>query len=94
MLQRPEPEDLVIATGKAHSLRHFVELGFARLGMDWQAHVDLDEGLIRPTDIAHSRGCADKAHRVLGWRARHSLSEVIDFMIAAEQGRSWPVLAA
>jgi GDPmannose 4,6-dehydratase len=92
MLQQESPQDFVIATGKAHSLRKFVELAFAEVGLDWREHVDLDEGLRRPTDIAHCLGSAAKAEAVLGWRAEHGLGDVIRLMVAAEQGRPWPVL--
>lgn len=94
MLQQPKPEDLVIATGRAHSLREFVRMTFAEVGLDWQAHVDIDDSLRRPSDIAHSVGAPAKAAEILGWQARHGLSDVIRFMVAAEQGRDWPVLTS
>jgi GDPmannose 4,6-dehydratase len=93
MLQQPTAGDFVIATGRAHSLRQFVEMAFEELELDWRAHVDIDESLRRPTDIAHSVGCADRAHQALGWKAHHGLRDVIRFMIASEQGRPWPSLA-
>ena len=93
MLQQPAPEDYVIATGEPHSLRRFVELAFARVGLDWQAHVDIDDSLRRPTDIAHSSGATARARERLGWSARHRLDDVIGFMVDAEQGRDWPVVA-
>ncbi len=89
MLQQPEPEDLVIATGEANPLRRFVELAFAELGLDWQAHVDIDESLKRPTDIAHSVGDPSRAGSVLGWRARSRMRDLIRQMVAAQQGRGW-----
>lgn len=89
MLQQAVPQDYVIATGRAHSLRQFVAFTFEALGLDWQAHVDFDESLRRPTDIAHSVGDPTRAERELGWKARLGLREVIAGMIAAEQGRSW-----
>jgi len=92
MLQQPTAEDYVIATGKAHSLRQFVDIAFNELGLDWQAHVDIDDSLRRPTDIAHSVGSPTKAASALGWHANHGLRDVIRFMIDAEQGRAWPVL--
>lgn len=93
MLQQPVAEDFIISTGKAHSLRQFVELVFDELGRDWQTHVEVDDSLRRPSDIAHSVGSPAKAERVLGWRAKHSLRDVIRYMIDAEQGKPWPVLA-
>jgi GDPmannose 4,6-dehydratase len=93
MLQRPRPDDYVIASGRAHSLREFVAIAFEELGRDWRDHVDYDAGLRRPTDIARSVGAPDKAARELGWRARRSLREVIRAMLAAERGEPWPLVA-
>jgi GDPmannose 4,6-dehydratase len=94
MLQQRIAEDYVIATGKAHSLRQFVDIAFKELGLDWQAHVDIDDSLRRPTDISHSVGSPTKAASALGWHAKHGLRDVIRFMIDAEQGRAWPVLGS
>jgi GDPmannose 4,6-dehydratase len=93
MLQQSQPRDYVIASGRPHPLRRFVELAFASVGLDWQAHVDIDDSLRRPTDIAHSSGSPARAREDLGWEARRSLEEVIQFMVDAEQGRPWPVVA-
>ena len=94
MLQQPTAEDFVIATGKAHSLRQFVEVAFDEVQLDWQQHVDIDDSLRRPTDIAHSVGSPAKAERLLHWRASHDLRAVIRLMIAAEQGHSWPQVSS
>ena len=94
MLQQPAAEDFIIATGKAHSLRQFVETAFDELGLDWLAHVDIDDNLRRPTDIAHSIGSPEKADRILHWRANLGLRDLIRFMLAAEQGQPWPMVAS
>ncbi|MFT3807436.1 GDP-mannose 4,6-dehydratase [Arenimonas sp.] len=91
MLQRDRADDYVIASGRAHSLRQFVQFVFEALALDWQSHVDIDDALRRPTDIAHSVGSPVKAERELGWRANTDLRGVIAHMIAAEQGRPWPM---
>jgi GDPmannose 4,6-dehydratase len=93
MLQLSAPEDFVIATGTAVPLREFVREAFAQVGLDWKAHVDVDDSLRRPSDIAHSRGCPERAERVLGWKARHGLVDVIRFMVASERGQPWPMVA-
>jgi GDPmannose 4,6-dehydratase len=93
MLQAPVAEDFVIATGTAVPLREFVREAFAQLGLDWQEHVDVDDSLRRPSDIAHSRGSPTKAERLLGWKASHGVADVIRFMIASERGQSWPMVA-
>ncbi len=94
MLQQPTPDDYIIATGKAHSLREFVQFAFEGVGLDWQAHVDIDDSLRRPTDIAHSIGSPAKARRILQWQASHGMRDAIGFMIAAEQGQTWPMVAS
>lgn len=85
MMRLSEPEDLVIATGETHSLETFVATAFEQVGLDWRAHVELDEGLRRPSDIRVGRADPSRAGRVLGWRATVRMREVVARMIAAEQ---------
>ena len=94
MLQQETASDFVIASGRAHSLRRFVELAFAEVGLDWREHVEVDEALRRPTDIARSCGAPAKADRELGWRATLGLEEVVRHMVRAERGESWPMVSA
>jgi GDPmannose 4,6-dehydratase len=93
MLQAATAQDFVIATGTAVPLREFVREAFAQVGLDWREHVDVDDALRRPSDIAHSRGCPAKAERLLGWKARYGVPDVIRFMIANERGQPWPMVA-
>jgi GDPmannose 4,6-dehydratase len=92
MLQQPEPDDYVIATGRMHALRDFVATAFTSVGLDWKGHVDFDPSLRRPSDIAHSVGDASKAEHELGWKASTTLEQVVARMMAAEQGESWPMV--
>jgi GDPmannose 4,6-dehydratase len=84
MLQQPAPDDFVIATGESHSLEEFVSTAFARVNLDWREHVTTDPGLLRPTDIAISRGNTRKSWEILGWQAKHKMTEVIALMVADE----------
>jgi GDPmannose 4,6-dehydratase len=86
MLQRPQPEDFVIATGTSSKLADFIQAAFASVGLEWRSHVDIDEGLLRPTDVAVVRADPGRAERVLGWRAATSLPEVVRLMIDVERG--------
>lgn len=86
ILQHPEPEDFVIATGESQSLERFVELAFREAGLDWRDHVEIDPALYRPADLDVGRADPGRAARMLGWTARHRLPEVVRMMIAAEQG--------
>jgi GDPmannose 4,6-dehydratase len=82
MLQTECREDFVIATGQAHSLREFVAAVFAAVGLDWREHVRQDPALMRRSDLTYSRGNADKAARLLGWRAERTMPQVAQAMVA------------
>ena len=85
MLQQDKPEDFVIATGESHSLEEFVEAAFSTVNLNWRDHVQLDPGLLRPTDLAAGRGNPAKAEKLLGWRAHNRMSEVVSLMVQAER---------
>jgi GDPmannose 4,6-dehydratase len=87
MLQEPEADDFVIATGEAHSLEAFVAAAFGTLDLDWHDHVEVDPALFRPSEVRHSRGNAAKAAERLGWRAGTRMPEVVARMVEAEQAR-------
>ena len=83
MLQQDEPDDYAIATGQATSLQDFVVEVFSYLGLNWQDHVQVDETLYRPTDIAISCGNANKAQEKLEWKAKHDMRDVAHMMVDA-----------
>lgn len=87
MLQRPEPEDFVIATGRRSSLQNFVETSFASLGLDWRKHVRQDKALFRPSELRSGCGCPDKAASLLDWSARTTAQEVAARMATGEMKR-------
>ncbi|MEL3888633.1 GDP-mannose 4,6-dehydratase [Ferrovibrio sp. MS7] len=78
-------DDYVIATGESYSLREFVAYCFERLGLDWLDHVDVDPGLLRPSEIPYSGGNPAKAAEKLGWRAQSRMQQVVEQMLAAEK---------
>ena len=82
MLQQEEPDDYVIATGEAHSVRELVEFAFGALGLDWRRHVELDPRYLRPTEVDVLEGDASKARARLGWRPRTSFAELVSMMVA------------
>jgi GDPmannose 4,6-dehydratase len=84
MLQRDEPDDFVIATGEAHSIADFAAAAFAHFGLDAAEHIDVDETLFRPSDIAWSCGNPAKAERVLGWGAKTKFGELVKILCEAE----------
>lgn len=90
MVQADEPDDYVIATGESHSVREFCELAFGQLGLDYERHVRVDAGFLRPIDITETRGDATKARRVLGWEPTVTFGELVAMMVDAEVGRIQP----
>jgi GDPmannose 4,6-dehydratase len=81
MLQQDKPDDYVIATAEAHSVRDFVELAFAAAGLDWRRHVEIDSRYFRPTEVDALRGDPTKAREVLGWEPRVTFSELVKMMV-------------
>jgi GDPmannose 4,6-dehydratase len=81
MLQHPKPDDYVVATGEAHSVRDFVELAFDTAGLDWRRHVEIDQWYFRPTEVDSLRGDASKARKVLGWEPRVGFPELVSMMV-------------
>jgi GDPmannose 4,6-dehydratase len=84
MLQQDQPDDYVVATGEMHSVRELCEVAFGLVGLDWQAHVRIDERYLRPTEVDELRGDPSKAERVLGWRARVGFAELVRIMLEAD----------
>jgi GDPmannose 4,6-dehydratase len=84
MVMRDNPDDFIICTGAAHSLRTFVETTFDACGLDWSQHVDIDESLIRRTEIRTIYGDPTRAQQQLGWRHSLSFREMIAKLVADE----------
>lgn len=84
MLNAGTPDDYVIATGRTVSLEYFTSKVFQYFDLDWQSHVDVDKGLLRPTDIPVGRANPDKAQRDLGWRYTRDVDAVISGLCEAE----------
>jgi GDPmannose 4,6-dehydratase len=87
MLQQPEPDDYVIATGETHAVRELVEIAFARAGLEWQKHVVVDPKLVRPAEVDLLLGDAGKARERLGWKPRVSFRELVEMMVDADLAR-------
>jgi GDPmannose 4,6-dehydratase len=85
MLQQPEPDDYVIATGKTNSLQKFVETAFASLGIESCDRIVIDQSLFRPSEIMKSCGDPQKAKAKLGWQAKYEMQDIIKMMIQARQ---------
>lgn len=84
LMQMEQPDDLVIASGRTHSLEDFVAAAFKTVELDWREHVDVDDSLRRPLDIPYSAGNPAKAERLISWRAQSGMNEVVEMMVEAE----------
>ncbi len=85
MLNRPAPDDFIIASGVSHTLGEFAEAAFDEFGLDWKEHVDLDPAFQRPSDITRSIGDAGKAERLLGWKPAVAFREIVARMVRGER---------
>jgi len=85
MLQQPNPEDFVIATGETHSVREFVEAAFVAAGIeDWQRYVTTDPRFLRPTEVELLRGDATRARELLGWQPTVSFPQLVSMMVESD----------
>ena len=84
MLQQPEPDDYVIATGVTHSVRDFAEAAFARAGLDWSVYVREDATLRRPAEVDQLVGDASHAARVLSWTPSLDFTGLVHLMVDAD----------
>ena len=84
MLQADEPDDFVLATGEAYTVRDFVEAAFAHVNLDWEKYVRFDERYLRPTEVDALIGDATKAREKLGWVAATHARELARIMVDAD----------
>lgn len=84
MLQQPQPDDYVIATGASYSLQDFVVHAFSYFNLDWQDYVHSNPQFLRPTDLSISKGNPEKAEKILGWKARYQMPDVVKMMLEAK----------
>ncbi|GAC1438856.1 MAG: GDP-mannose 4,6-dehydratase [Solirubrobacteraceae bacterium] len=85
MLQKDEPQDFVIATGIAHSVKTCLEIAFDQAGLEVDDHVVLDPAFVRPAEVDHLIGSYAKAERELGWKPRTSFEQMIRLMVDSDR---------
>jgi GDPmannose 4,6-dehydratase len=84
MLQQDEPDDYVIASEHAHSVREFVSKAFELVGLDYQEFVVVDDRFFRPAEVDLLLGDCSKARRTLGWRAQVDFESLVAEMVEAD----------
>src|ERR1700694_2759510 len=91
MLQQPQPDDYVIATGETHSIQELLEGAFSYVGLDWKKYVEIDPQLVCPAEVDYLCGDSSKARRVLGWKPKVGFQQLVEMMVDADltaQGHS------
>jgi GDPmannose 4,6-dehydratase len=81
MLQQPEPDDYVVATGETHSVREFCELAFAEAGLNYEEYVKTDERFYRPAEVDLLIGDSTRARNILGWQPKYTFQELVVEMV-------------
>jgi GDPmannose 4,6-dehydratase len=84
MLQQPEPDDFVVATGETHTVREFVEEAFGLANLDYREYVITDPDLFRPAEVNILLGDASKARRQLGWSHKVDFRDLVREMVEAD----------
>ena len=84
MLQNDEPEDYVIGTGEAHSVREFIEEAFSYVGLNWEEYVEIDPIYFRPTEPETLIADANKAKRELGCNPKLKFKDLVKIMVDAD----------
>ncbi len=87
MLQQPEGDDYVVATGETNTVQRLVEVAFSHAGLDWTEHVTLDERFVRPAEVDLLIGDGSKAEAKLGWTPTVGFDHLIRMMVDADLER-------
>jgi GDPmannose 4,6-dehydratase len=84
MLQQPQPDDYVIATGETHSVREFLDLAFSYVNLNWQDYVEFDDRYLRPAEVDLLIGDPTKAQQNLGWKPSVTFQQLVALMVEAD----------
>lgn len=87
MLQQPQGDDYVIATGETHTVSEFLQVVFEHAGLDVNKHVKIDSRLYRPHEVPILLGDSSKAERVLGWKPKTTFKDLAHMMYDADYDR-------
>ena len=84
MLQQEKSGDFVVATGKSHSIKDFLDAAFFSLDLEWKDYVVMDENYLRPTEVESLLGDPTKANTELGWKPKVGFMELVRMMIDSD----------
>jgi len=81
ILQQDVPDDFVIAMGQDYSIRHFLDIAFGYVELDWKEYVTIDQKFFRPSELYTLVGDADKARKMLGWKPTVAFDTMVEMMV-------------
>jgi len=84
MLQQDKPDDFVIGTGEAHSVKEFIEEAFGYAKLDWKKYVKVDKKFFRPAEVNFLLADPAKAKKKLGWSPKISFKELVHMMVESD----------
>ena len=84
MLQADEPNDFVLATNTAYTVRDFLQFSFEHVGLDWEKYVRFDERYLRPTEVDALVGDYSRAEELLGWKPKVLTPRLATIMVDAD----------
>lgn len=87
IMQQKEPDDYVIATNEAHSVKEFVEKAFDIVDLNWQDYVKIDQRFLRPLDVNFLQGDYSKAKQKLGWEPKTKFGDLVNTMVKEDLNR-------
>jgi len=84
MMQHDKPNDWVVSTGEAHSVKEFLEESFSIVGLNWKDYVEVDEKYLRPNEVKHLLGDSTKIRKELKWSPKVSFKELTKMMVESD----------
>ena len=81
MMNHDKPDDWVLATGEAHSVREFLEIAFKEVNLNYEDYVISSEKYFRPNEVDYLVGDATKAKNKLGWEPTVDFDELVKIMV-------------
>lgn len=91
MLQAPDPDDFVIATGETHSIREFLALAFDIAGLgDYEKYIEIDPAFYRPAEVPDLKGDPSKIKKALGWEPTVKFEQLVKEMVLSDLSKDSP----
>ncbi len=81
MMQQDTPDDWVLATGEARSVKEFLEEAFSQVNLNWEDYVEISERHFRPNEVEHLLGDASKAKKEMGWNPKTTFKDLVKMMV-------------